>query len=218
LSYPVLLHLEGRRVVVVGGGQVAVRKIADLLAAGAEVNVISPTLTDSLRTLADAEQIRWHEQVFAAEKLRELKPLLVFAATGSPDVNAQVIAEAHKIGVLVATVDDTPGGDLSSMAAVHRGRITLAVATDGASPALAAHLRRRMEMMIGEEYGVLADWLAELRPVVLERLPSPEARRALWQSILDSSVLKHLRHGDEAAARREINRLLAEAGVGEFVS
>ncbi len=218
MSYPILLLLEGRRVVVVGGGQVAARKIADLLAAGAQVAVISPTLTEALHALVGKGAIFWHEEHFTSGKLRELKPLLVFAATDSPAVNAQVIADAHAAGVLVSAVDDTPGGDFSNMAAVHRGRVTLAVATDGASPALAAHLRRRMEMAIGEEYEVLADWLAELRPIVLRNLHSPEARRALWQAILDSSVLKLLRHGDEIAARREINRLLAEAGVGEFVT
>jgi siroheme synthase-like protein len=103
------------------------------------------------------------------------------------------------------------------MAAIRRGKITLAASTDGASPALAAHLRRRLELAIGEEYGILADWLAELRPLVQKHIPTQEARRLFWQSILESSALEHLRQGDELAARREINHLLAQSSVGEVV-
>jgi precorrin-2 dehydrogenase/sirohydrochlorin ferrochelatase len=217
MTYPVLLHLEGRRVVVVGGGQVAARKISDLLVAGAQIAVISPTLTEALYALVGEGVIRWHEEYFTSGRLHELKPFLVFAATDSPAVNAQVIAEAQAAGSLVSAVDDSPGSDLSSMAAVHRGGIILAVATNGASPALAAHLRERLETIIGDEYEVLADWLAELRPFVWQTLPSAEARRALWRAILDSSVLEHLRRGDESAARGELTRLLDEAGVKEVV-
>jgi precorrin-2 dehydrogenase/sirohydrochlorin ferrochelatase len=217
MSYPVLLHLKGRRVVVVGGGQVAARKIADLLATGAEVAVISPTLSETLCALAGKGQIRWYEEYFTADKLRELKPLLVFAATNSTAVNAQIIAQSHDFGLLVGTVDDVPGGDLTSMAALRRGRITLAIATDAASPALAAHLRERLETVVGEEYEILADWLAELRAYVREQLSSAHSRRTLWRAILNSPVLEHLRNGDEASARAEMNRLLAEVGVQVMV-
>lgn len=203
--------------VVVGGGQVAARKVADLLASGAEVSVISPTLAPGLHVLADNSAIHWYEEPFTSTRLHELKPLLVFAATDSPAVNAQVIAQSHELGVLVGVVDDTPGGDLTSMAALRRGRITLAVATAGASPALAAHLRNLLETVIGEEYAILADWLAELRPFVRDQLPSADTRRTLWQLVIDSSLLEHLRAGDEAAARVEFNRLLVEAGVTEVV-
>jgi siroheme synthase-like protein len=137
----------------------------------------------------------------------------VIAATDSPTVNAQIIAEAEKIGVLVGAVDDTPGSDFTAMAAVRRGAVTLAVATGGASPALAAHLRDRLETFIGEEYATLAEWLAELRPLVRQQVNSVDARRALWWTIIDSPILEHLRQGDTTAARTVINRLLAEAGV-----
>jgi len=218
MSYPVLLHLDGRQAVVVGGGQVAVRKVTDLLAAGAHVAVISPAITALLQRLVDEGRVNWHKADYATALLHELRPFLVIAATDSAVVNAQVIADAHDLGVLVSAIDNIPGSDYSSMAAVRRGKITVAAATDGASPALAAHLRRRLELLIGDEYEIVADWLAELRPVVQKHIPSPEARRILWESILDSPILDHLRQGDEWAARREIDCLLAEAGVGETVS
>ena len=213
MTYPVLLHLEDRRIVVVGGGQVATRKTADALDAGAHVTIISPTLTQTLKALVDGGAVDWQAEPYTPVKLRELKPFLIFAATDSQAVNAQVIADAQTLGALAGAVDDSAQSDLTSMAAVRRGRITVAVATDGASPALAAHLRRKMETVVGDEYCVLADWLAELRPLVQQQVRSADGRRALWQVILDSAVLDYLRQGDQVSARKLINRLLAEAGV-----
>lgn len=213
MSYPVLLHLQGQRVVVIGGGQVASRKIGDLLDAGAAVTVVSPTLTDTLMTFVQTAQIVWYEQRYAYGLLAQFSPLLVFAATDSFEVNAQVIREAHDRGILVCSVQDPAHSDFSSMAAVRRGDIILAVATRGASPALSAHLRGRLEALIGEEYSVLAGWLADLRPAVLNSLASAQSRQALWQAILASPVLEHLKQGDTAAAQNVINRLLNDVGV-----
>ncbi|MFN8560855.1 MAG: hypothetical protein U0703_04340 [Anaerolineae bacterium] len=94
------------------------------------------------------------------------------------------------------------------MAVVRRGAITLAVATDGASPALAAHLRAKLEAAVGEEYATVADWLGALRPQV-RATGTPESRRDLWRAILDSPVLDLLRAGDEAGARAIIEALIA---------
>lgn len=217
MSYPVLLHVEGRRVVVVGGGQVAARKVGDLLDAGARIAVISPALNDALMALVSTGTVNWHEEPYTPGRLRAWQPFLVIAAADSPSVNAQVIADAHDVGALVNRVDEVAGGDFTSMASFRRGPVTVAVATDGASPALATYLRQRLEALVGAEYGALAEWLAGLRPLVKQHLKSAEARRALWQAILDSSVLEHLRQGDETSARRVINHLLAEAGVEEAV-
>jgi siroheme synthase-like protein len=123
------------------------------------------------------------------------------------------VSEAQALAILVGSSEGE--GDFASMAAVRRGTITLAVATDGASPSLAAHLRERLEASVGEEYGVLADWLAELRPLVKQHVPSQSARRALWQAIIASPVLERLRQGDVRSAREIVNQLLAETGLEE---
>ncbi len=213
MGYPVLLHLQGRQIVVIGGGQVATRKIGDLLVSGANILVISPALTDSLKTLVEQGAIGWHEETYTLGTLQTLRPFLVFAVSNSPEVNAQVVSEAQVLGILVGSADGM--SDFASMAAVCRGAITLAVATGGASPALAAHLRERLESVIGEEYSTLADWLAELRPLVQEHVPAQEVRRALWQAVVSSPALDYLRQGDTVSAREIINQLLADAGVEE---
>jgi precorrin-2 dehydrogenase/sirohydrochlorin ferrochelatase len=200
LNYPVLLNLHNKRAVVVGAGHVAARKIHDLLAAGAAVTVISPTLHESL----DASRFDWHQQVYTSGILEAIKPFLVFAATNSPEVNAQVAADGHAIGALVNN------SDFSNMASVHRGSVTLAVATGGESPALTRHLRGRLEAAVGEEYGILSGWLGELRPLIQQRLPET-ARRDFWTSIIGASILDDLRRGDQTAARLTLEKLFDEA-------
>lgn len=208
MSYPILLELRGRRVVVVGGGKVAARKVGDLLIAGADVTVISPTLCDELAEMRD--RLAWREAEYAPGMLTKIYPLLVFAATDSPEVNRQVAEEARTHGVLVNTTDDNSAGDFMNMATIRRAEITIALATGGASPALAAHLRERLENTIGDEYVTLARWLGELRPLVKAQIPA-EQRAALWQAILASDVLAHLRDGDEAGARAMIDGLITKA-------
>ncbi len=208
MSYPILLNLRGRHVVVVGGGTVAARKVADLLAAGALVTIISPTLHDDLA--AQGEQITARLTAYESGMLNEIDPLLVFAATNSEVVNQQVAQDARALGMLVNTTSDGKAGDFTNMATIQRGEITIGLATGGASPALAAHLREQIENTVNKEYDTLVRWMGELRPVVKAKVPM-EKRAALWQAILESSVLAHLRDGDEAGARAIIDTLIRNA-------
>ncbi|MEO8394485.1 MAG: bifunctional precorrin-2 dehydrogenase/sirohydrochlorin ferrochelatase [Chloroflexota bacterium] len=213
MGYPILLDLQGRLVVMIGGGRVAARKVADLLEAGAQIILISPTLHPDLAALGS--HIEHYQTAYAPGMMTEmidwdLNPLLVFAATDSPAVNQQVADEAHDLGILVNRADNGRGHDFSSMAVIRRGDITIATGTGNSSPALAAHLRAKIEAQIGEEYTILARWLGELRPVVKAKIP-PEARPSLWRAILQSPALDHLRASDEAGARAIIDALIAAA-------
>lgn len=212
-SYPILVQLEGRTVVIIGGGRVAARKVNDLLDCGARVTIISPEATGALAALAAGGAIDWRKAPYSDGILAKLKPVLVFAATDSPAVNQAAAAEAAALGILVNTADAQTTGSFSSMAAVRRGNVRIAVSTDGASPALTAHLRQEIESVIGAEYGTLAGWLAAIRPEVQQAIPTQEERRALWHTILDSPVLDHLRRGDEETAKLVFNNILQENGI-----
>lgn len=202
MSYPVLLNLTGRRVLIIGGGQVAARKADSLLQAGAGVSVLSPAFSAEMP--AAVNRIT---EAYVAGMVAALRPFLVIAATDDGVVNQAVIAEAREAGVLVGTADDNEQGDFSSMAVMRQGPVTVAVATGGASPALAQHLRGRLAACVGPEYGVLAGWLAALRPRIVERVPSQAARAAFWRRVIDSPVLDQLRAGDTDAARRTLDQL-----------
>jgi precorrin-2 dehydrogenase/sirohydrochlorin ferrochelatase len=210
-GYPILLRLAGQRCAVVGGGRVGERKVLDLLVAGAQVTILSPALTPALTDLAARGAIQVNLGEYSPGVLSALRPRLVFAATNSGEINRQIAQEAREMGILVDVVDSADSGDFTSMAALHRGPVTLAVSTGGASPTLAAHLRERLASTIGPEYGTLASWLAELRPLARAQIRSERSRRSLWRAILESPALELLRQGDEATAHALIHNLYQEA-------
>ena len=214
MVYPVMLNIVGRVCVVVGGGQVATRKVVGLLDARAQVTVIAPGLTAPLENLAAEGRITVRQTVYEPGMLADLHPLLVFAATDDASVNMQVAEEARSLNALVDMVDSPDTSDFTGMAVVRRGAIMLAVATGGASPALAAHLKQHLEQMIGKEYATLAGWMAELRPRVLEVITEQADRQKLWQAILESRILDELRRGDEVSAWKLLEGLVDEA-VGD---
>lgn len=147
---------------------------------------------------------------YAAGMLAEIRPMLVFACTDSPEVNAQVAEEARALGILVNRTDDGKAGDFSNMAIIERGEITIGLATGGAAPALAVFIRDKLAASIGNEYAALARIFADLRPAIQEQVEQ-DARAGLMQAILRSAALNHLRDGDEAGARAIIDQLIAEA-------
>jgi precorrin-2 dehydrogenase / sirohydrochlorin ferrochelatase len=210
-GYPVMLRLEGQRCVVVGGGRVAVRKVAGLLEAGAEVVVISPHFDTSLLKLAAEGLIQTQQNSYTPGMLMVLQPLLVFAATNSSEVNQQVVNEARSLNLMVNAVDDMSNSGFSSMAVIRRGSISIGIATNGASPALSAYLKTQIAAAVGEEYTLMAHWLAELRPLVSNKLTTNAAREMFWRSVVASPILEHLRQGDEALAHAELEKLWAEA-------
>lgn len=211
-GYPVMLRLEGRSCVVVGGGQVAARKAGSLVEAGAQVTVVSPLLCGMLSELAAKGQVKIQVTNYVSGMLADLRPMLVFVATDNPDVNRQVAQDARAIGAWVNTVDDADNCDFTSMAAFRRGSITIAVSSDGASPGLSTHLKRRLEDAIGDEYAMLAEWMANARLDVRHSILGQPARQALWQAVIDSAILDYLRRGEVEAARTLFEMLIAEAG------
>jgi len=206
-----MLNLEGRGCVVVGGGEVAARKVIGLLAAGAWVRVISPLLHPELEQLAAENAITVRRTAYAPGSLFDLHLVLVFAATDSPALNQRIAEEARALGALVEIVDSGTDSDFQNMATIRRGPITVGISTSGASPALTVHLRARLEKAVGEEYAVLAKWLEEARPLVRNRIPKPDQRASLWHRILDSTILDDLRWGDAVTARRTFEAFIREA-------
>ncbi|MGH9183453.1 MAG: uroporphyrinogen-III C-methyltransferase [Acidimicrobiales bacterium] len=164
-GYLVSWRLAGRRVVVVGGGPVAEGKVTGLAESGADLVVVSPVLTDRLADLEAAGTFRWVPRRFRRRDGRGAA--LVIAATGDPGDNARVHRHARRAGALVNCVDDPDCCDVTVPAVVRRGPATVAVTTDGHSPAAARFLREELEQLLPAGTGQLvaeAAWArAELR-------------------------------------------------------
>lgn len=196
-AYPITLVEPGLHAIVIGGGAVAARKVRGLLEAGARVTVIAPQLEAALEELARTEGISVIRRAYQTGDLHDAR--LVIAATDDAQVNQAVYAEARARGILVNVVDDPAHCTFHVPALVRRGNITIAISTGGASPALAKHLRKRIETLIGDEYAHLAELLAQLRPRVQVQV-AREHRDALWHALIDT-LLPLLREGRAEEAR-----------------
>ena len=184
--------------VVIGGGDVAARKVRGLLAAGAHVKVISPELSPELQSLANSGKVAFLPRRYREGDLRRAS--LVIAATNDPATNHAVWREAQQRGCLVNVVDDPFHSNFIIPAVIHRGEMSIAVSTGGNSPALAHRLRETVENLIGAEYGLLTDVLGELRPELIAGFPAGEARLQAVLRVLDSDILNIIRTQGKAAA------------------
>ena len=197
--YPVLVELAGRPCVVVGGGAVAEAKVEGLLAVGARVTVISPTLTPGLAAAAAAGRVQHELRDYRDGDLRAVA--LAIAATDSPDTNAAVAREGRRRGVWVNAADDPANCDFILPAVLRRGGLVVAVSTGGASPALAAAVRDELGHHLGDEYAALVDVARDVR-----RALRTEGRRVpagVWRDALSDAELRGLVAGGDGAAARE---------------
>ncbi len=193
-----LSRLHKALCVVIGGGEVAERKVSSLLEAQAKVQVISPTLTDGLRQLAAEKAIDHLARAYQDGDLEGA--FLAIAATDDPATNRAVFQEAEAREILVNVVDKPSLCNFLVPAVVRRGSLVIGISTEGRSPALAARVRQRLESLFGPEYASLLDILGDLREWISEACP-PEKRRDLWYRLVDSDLLELLREGKEQEAR-----------------
>jgi precorrin-2 dehydrogenase/sirohydrochlorin ferrochelatase len=193
---PVNLLVRGRRVVVVGAGRIAARKIAPLLELGARVEVIAPAAGSEVRGWADEGRLTLQLRPFAAADLDGAA--LAFTATNDPAVNAAVFAAGEAAGIFVNSADDPANCSFTLMSVIRRADLVVTVGTGGRSPALAAHLRRQLEAEIGPEYATLLDVLSEAREAL--RSSGRSSEEANWEAAFDGGVVELVRAGrvDEA--------------------
>lgn len=175
--YPLFLKLEGRKVLIVGGGSVAEQKIEGVLRSATDVTVIAPRITNRIQSWEKEGRLRNVAGEFCAGMARGY--FLVIAATGFETVNREVYEEARASGALVNAVDDPEYCNFYAPAVVSRGDFQIAISTGGASPALAQKVRRELEEKYGVEYGPWTAWLGRARAALRQALPSSENRKQL---------------------------------------
>ena len=208
-GYPVNLLVRGRRVVVVGAGRIAARKIEPLLDAGAVVEVVSPEAGAEVRDWAAAGRLVLQERAFEATDLDGA--WLAVTATDDPAVNAAVYAAGEAGRVWVNSADDPANCSFTLMSVIRRGDLVVSVGTGGRSPALAAHLRRRLEEEIGPEYENLLDVLSEAREAL--RASGRSSEDADWQSAFDGGIVELVQAGRIDDARELLRTCLSSSSV-----
>jgi precorrin-2 dehydrogenase / sirohydrochlorin ferrochelatase len=195
--FPMFLKLEGRRVVVVGGGSVAEAKIADLLDTGARIKVIASETSEIVAKWAGAGLIELEEREFVAGDLMGTD--LVIVATSSPILSQIVFSEAQRQHVLCNVVDVPEQCDFFYPAVVKRGDLQIAISTSGQSPSLAQRLRRQLERQFGLTY---AKWVAELgetRREILKSNLTPGQKQELLKSLASREAFDAMVAGNQTA-------------------
>jgi len=190
--YPIFMQLKGKRCVIIGGGSVAQRKLLGLLDAGAdEIWVISPSFTSKMGILADEGKIRCFQREYNNSDLFGAR--LVFAATNDKRLNAEIAAEAERLGILANTVDDAGNGSFISASVVRRGDLLLAVTASGASPALSQQIKKELEALYGPEYEEITALLRRFREKVLNSLLDEQDRQSVLKLAAEEAVQqKHI--------------------------
>lgn len=200
-KYPIFLELSGRRVVLVGGGAVAVRKAGVLLEAGARLVVVAEEATGVLTTMCTQRGAKLIRSKYAKEYIGEAA--LVVAATDDPKVNHQVYADCQSLGILCNVVDDPEHCDFFVPAVVKRGDLQIAISTEGNCPAYAGHLRKKLEAIFTEEHGRFLTELEQIRKKVIEGVDDLADRKAVLGELVDDKSFEYFcAHGPTAWRER----------------
>jgi len=196
--YPILLNLLSKKCLVVGGGNVALRKVQALLEQGTNVEVVSPDLCPELNKLAEEGTIRAIHRDYKPEDLKNA--FIAIAATDDARTNEMVAAQAKRLGILVNIVDDPNNSDFIVPSYFRRGDIIIAASTSGRSPALARKIRSELEKSFPTEYAQLALVADEVRSELKQQgiTVSGDA----WQQVLNlNSLMELLRRGKNQQAK-----------------
>lgn len=185
-NYPIMLRLEGKKVVVIGGGRVAERKVTGLLGTGSLITVISPQATEELKGLASGGLIAWLEKSFSKEDIEGA--FLIFAATNDNVLN-QSIKMAARDQQLVNIADDPKGSDFHVPSHIQRGRLSIAVSTGGASPTLARKIREQLEHQFDDQFESYLEFLFSARQRILKEVKDPARKRKILAAIASEEFL-----------------------------
>jgi len=186
--FPVNLNINGRLCVIVGGGQVALRKVAGLLACGPRLLLISPTLVDGLHEIVDRAGIEWLERDYVRGDLKGA--FLAVAATSDRDVQDLIRDEAYRFSVLLNSADDPRACDFQVPASFNRGDLQLTVSTGGGSPALASRIRKQLETQFGPEYSGVVGLLRLVRDEIVVDGEEQSIHSQLFHTLLDRGVVE----------------------------
>jgi len=205
---PIFLNVKQRDCLVVGGGQVAARKVALLEKAGSAITVISPVLCDDLAAMAAAKNISHISREFEDADISN--QAVIIASTDDRNINERISAIAQERGIPVNVVDNPDLCSFMMPSIIDRSPVPVAVSTGGASPVLARLLRGRLESSIPSACGRLASLVEEYRDAVKERFSNVESRRYFWERILQGSIAEMVYAGRDEEAKAALSEEISK--------
>lgn len=210
--FPLFMDLVNKPVLVIGGGDVASRKVEALIKAQAKVIIVSPELSSFLSELVVQNQCEWIKKTYE-ETLLDLYPFSqVWATTDNNELNHLIYRDAKKRNLLINVVDDQPYCDFITPSMISRGRIQVAISSGGSSPVLIRNVREMFETVLPQNLGLLADFAADKRDDIKQTYPSVDLRRKFWESFFAEPRVKQ---SNELAELEKIYQELASQPIYE---
>ncbi|TLD41210.1 MAG: Siroheme synthase / Precorrin-2 oxidase [Candidatus Jettenia ecosi] len=203
--YPIFLNIQDKKCVVIGGGNVAWRKVCSLKEAGAKVTVVSPEFCPELEKETEIERIK---QKYDKEFLKEA--LVVIASTDDEEVNKRIYSDAMEKGILVNVVDKPEFCSFIVPSSMVRGDLRISISTGGASPALARNIREYLEKQFGNEYDEFTKLLSEMRRKVLSEIMDESIRRDILQQIAALDMLEVVKERGILEAKKRMVEIISE--------
>jgi siroheme synthase-like protein len=200
-----MLNLQNRSVVVIGGGVIATRKVAELLATGARVTVISPTVSPRVARWAREGRLHHRPRAYRRGDLKGSR--LAIAATSDPGEQTRIAREAQTTLTWVNVVDQPEVCDFVAPAVVRRGDLTIAVSTGGRNPALARWVKQQLAASVGPEYGRVTTLLAAVRLALRDHGVPTLTRRRMVDRLMAAGLLARVRANDRQGSVRLIRRV-----------
>ncbi|HPC93481.1 MAG TPA: bifunctional precorrin-2 dehydrogenase/sirohydrochlorin ferrochelatase [Sedimentisphaerales bacterium] len=211
-KYPIFLDLTNRRVVLVGGGTVAVRKAHVLLDAGARLVIVADRASDVLTSLCAERSAELIRAKYAKEYIAEA--VLVIAATDDEKVNRQVYSDCQELGILCNVVDNPALCDFFVPAVVRRGDLQIAIGTEGYCPAYAGHLRNKLEAIFTEQHGLFLAELEWARKQIIGEISNSADRKALLGELVEDASFEYFTANGSAAWRERTRRRIESHKTG----
>jgi uroporphyrin-III C-methyltransferase / precorrin-2 dehydrogenase / sirohydrochlorin ferrochelatase len=208
-ALPIFFNIAQRRCLVIGGGDVATRKVTMLLKAQGNVVVISPELTSELQQMLEKNEIEYVRDSFSPEQLTGA--CLVIAATDDELVNEAVSVAAKRMNIPVNVVDAPALCTFTMGSIIDRSPVVIAVSSEGNAPVLARHIRSKIETMLPAAYGRIATIAGEFRDQVKARFSTTQSRRRFWENVLNGPLVERVLSGQEQAARELLGELLTQS-------
>ena len=214
--FPLFADLTGRPVLVVGGGSVAARKVGLLLKANAQVRIVARQLNEELSELERQNKVLWIAKEFNAEQMRTV--MLVIAATNDEVLNHRIFHLAESQHKLVNVVDDQPHCSFIFPSIIDRNPIQIAISSGGKAPVLARLLREKLEALLPQHLGKIAEISGKWRDQVKAKLASVTERRRFWEKMFSGRFASLVKNQQEAQAEEELAEQLENNYQGGFVS
>ncbi|KAF0189562.1 MAG: precorrin-2 [Desulfobulbaceae bacterium] len=206
--YPINLNISGKLCVIIGAGTVAARKINALLCCAPRIRVVSPELSAGVQQHYDKHKLEWIPRPYQHGDLQGAT--LAFALTDCPAIQEQINTEALELGIPVNIGDNPQACTFQTAATVRQGDLLISISTGGGSPALAATIRKELELQYGPEYGYLVKLLSLIRQRTVGQTTSQEKQKLLLEKILRTSVLDLLKEKEWAQLHEKLFEILPQ--------